>query len=82
MSDLGAPKSGDAVDHVAIGREVPVVDGDDPAARHEIQRDVDLLEDGDRGRLVNGHLAGPCAEQWGQFVADREREIEPVVLPP
>ena len=82
MTHLATTEAGDALDHVPVGREVAVVDGDHPAPRHEIERDVDLLEDADRRRLVHRDLAGRCAEQRGQFVADGQRQVQPVVLAP
>ena len=71
VPDLDVPQPGDALDDVPIGREVAVVDGDHPSRpADEVERDVDLLEDPDRGRFVDGDLARPGAEQRGEFVAD------------
>ena len=85
MAHLDVASPGDPLDDVPIGGEVAVGNGDDlPSAEvaGEIERDVHLLEDADRGRLVDHDLAWARTEQRGQLVADRECQVQPVVFPP
>ena len=72
---------GQALEHVAVGREVVAV-GDDGALRRQpvgVERRRAELEQVDGGRVGDDHLARPRAEHaLGQQVADARRRVDPV----
>ena len=58
VADLAASRAGDAVDDVAVGRELAGGDGDDAPVGTQRERGVHELVQVDRRRVVDDDLAG------------------------
>ena len=80
---LGGARAREALEHVAIGREVVAI-GDDHASRGPgVEGRVHELVEVDGGRVAGQHLAGPRAEhRLGEQVAGAHRRVDPLVPAP
>ena len=75
---LAAAAGREALEHVAVGREVAAVGDDRPGAR--VEHGAAQLVEVDGGRVADDHLAGAGAEDvLGEQVADARGDVDPVV---
>ena len=80
--DLELALGGEALEHVAVGREVVAVGDDLGAVGARVERGARELVEADRGRVGDRGLAGRGPEQLGtEPVADRRREVHPSLAP-
>ena len=79
-SQLGVAARRDALEHVAVGREVVPVRHHRAPPRPRPERRAHELVEVDRRRVAGEHLARPCAEhRLGEQVARAHRRVDPVV---
>ncbi len=76
--DVGAEHA-ETLRHVQVGREVSGLAEDDPPPGPRFDRGGQELVEIDRGGVRHDHLAGACADQRGDLVADPPRRADPVV---
>jgi len=77
--ELEAARGGEPLEHVAVGGEVVPVGHDRERVRAGVERGGGKLVEVHRGRVGDGHLARPSAEDpLGEEVAGTKRQVDPV----